>query len=91
MGAEITNYAYVDMIEDSLVAFSIGLGKGEGLEGVDDSPLYVVMGTIEGVPMDYDLEDLYRFTNIDPSADGCSLEDIEVSDNLIEFTVHPNN
>lgn len=90
LGAEITIYAYVDLIENSLVAFSIGLGKVEGIEGVDDTPLYIVMGTIEGIPMDYDLEDLYRFTNIDPNATDYSLEDIEVSDNLIEFTVQPN-
>ncbi len=27
MGAEITMYTYADIIEDSLVAFRIGLGK----------------------------------------------------------------
>ncbi len=91
MGAEITMYAYVDIIEDSLVALSIGLGKIEGLEGVDYPPMHVAMGTIEGIPMDYDLKDLYRFTNIDPNAAGYSLEDIEVTDNLIEFTVHPKS
>ncbi len=58
MGAEITIYAYGDIIEDSLVALGISLGKIEGLEGVDYEPVHVSMGTFEGLPMDYDLEDL---------------------------------
>lgn len=86
MGTEFSIYAYVDLIEDSLVALSIGITDLEvtnpGLPFI-----YVALGTIEGFPMDYDLEDLYRMTGIVPNATEYSLEDVEITDNLISFKV----
>jgi hypothetical protein len=86
MGTEMTIYAYVEILEDSLVGLSVAIVNLEDL--LDEMPfIYVSMGTMEGFPMDYDLDDLYRFTNLDPNSTDYSLEDIEVTDNLISLIV----
>lgn len=86
MGTEMTIYAYVEIIEDSLVGLSVAIVNLEDL--FDKMPfIYVSIGTIEGFPMDYDLNDLYRFTNLDPNSADYSLEDIEITENLISLSV----
>ena len=86
LGTEFTIYAYADVIEDSLVVLSIAIAE------LDDESsgvpfIYLAMGTFEGLPMDYDLEDLYQMANLNPNADNYSLDDLEVTDNLITLTV----
>lgn len=86
MGTEFTIYAYADVIEDSLVVLSIGIAELKNTS--PDLPfIYIAMGTFEGFPMDYDLEDLYQMTNLDPNAEGYTLDDVEVTDNMITLTV----